>query len=433
MRNGSAFYQDDFKVSQRLTLNLGLRWEYDGNLSDKYGNAVNLWPSAMLTVPVPATTQEPTPGIPLFPTGGSYAGWVVPSNYTGPMFPGIVNSGHTVATKVGVPLDDFSSRIGFAFQPTKSNRLVFRGGMGFFFNRVDGNLLVHSIEQSPPYAPTLDQAAQTNSFSSLAAPFEQYTLGQFPERWVNFSGKTSFLQSSNITEAAEDPNIKTPLIYSWNFNMQYEFLPKWVLEVGYVGSHGIHQAENLHLLNEPGLASATNPINGITTNTTTNASLRVPYLGFGPGGMQYFDTIGDIKFNSLQVTVRKQLSYGLTFQAAYTWSRAFADFLGPGGANSGDPNNLSQQYGLNTQYRPQRLVINYSYNIPSGSMKGAAKAVLGGWSLAGVTTIQDGFPLIIADSRGGAIYGLSGSPRTALPHTVPPSSMRLRIGRTSPG
>ena len=175
------------------------------------------------------------------------------------MFPGIINSGHTIATKDGVPLDDFSPRIGFAYQPTKSNRLVFRGGMGFFYNRVDGNLLVHSIEQSPPYAPTLDQPAQTNSFSSLAAPFEQYTLGQFPMRWVNFSGTTSFLQSSNITEAAEDPHVKTPLIYSWNFNMQYEFLPKWVLEVGYVGSHGIHQAENLHLLNEPGLASATNP------------------------------------------------------------------------------------------------------------------------------------------------------------------------------
>jgi len=414
MKNANGFFQDDFKVSQRLTLNMGLRWEYDGNLSDKYGNAVNLWPTAMMNVPVPSTTETPTPGIPLFPKGGTYAGWVVPSNYTGPMFPGIINSGHTIATQNGIPKDDFSPRLGFAYQPTKSNRFVMRGGFGFFYNRIDGNLLVHSIEQSPPYAPTLDQPAQTNSFSSLAAPFEQYTLGQFPMRWVNFNGTTSFTQSSNITQSSEAPIILTPLIYSWNFNVQYEFMPKWVLEVGYVGSHGIHQAENLHLLNEPGLASAANPINGITTNTTTNASLRVPYLGFGPGGMQYFDTIGDIKFNSLQVTVRKQLSYGLTFQAAYTWSRAFADFLGPGGANSGDPNNLAQQYGLNTQYRPQRLVINYSYNIPTGSMKGVAKAVLGGWSLAGVTTIQDGFPLIIVDSRGGSVYGLSGSPATIL-------------------
>ncbi len=409
-KNGDVFFQDDFKISQRLTVNMGVRWEYDGNLSDKYGNSVNLWPSAISTVPVPATTQLPQSGVPLFPVGGSYAGWVTTSNYNGPMFPGIISSGQTIATKNGIPLDDFAPRLGFAWQPTSSNKLVLRGGMGFFYDRIDGNLLVHSIEQSPPYAPTLDQGASTNQFSSLAAPFERYTLGEFPERWVNLTpGLTPFQQSSNITEAAEDPIIKTPLVYSWNVNLQYEFLPKWVLEVGYVGSHGIHQAQNLHLLNEASLASPTNPLNGQTTNTTSNASLRVPYLGFGPTGLQYFQTNGDIKFNSLQFTVRKQLSYGLTLQAAYTWSKAYADFEGPGGSNSGDPNNLAQQYGLNTQYRPQRLVIYYNYQIPTGSMRGAAKAVLGGWSLSGITTIQDGYPLIIADSRGGSVYGLSGA------------------------
>ncbi|HSR07644.1 MAG TPA: carboxypeptidase-like regulatory domain-containing protein, partial [Bryobacteraceae bacterium] len=209
MKNADGFFQDDFKVSQRLTLNMGLRWEYDGNLSDKYGNAVNLWPTAMLNVPVPSTTETPTPGIPLFPKGGTYAGWVVPSNYTGPMFPGIISSGHTIPTQNGIPKDDFSPRLGFAYQPTKSSRFVMRGGFGFFYNRIDGNLLVHSIEQSPPYAPTLDQPAQTNSFSSLAAPYEQYTLGQFPMRWVNFNGTTSFTQSSNITQSSEAPVILT--------------------------------------------------------------------------------------------------------------------------------------------------------------------------------------------------------------------------------
>ena len=128
--------------------------------------------------------------------GGSYAGWVVPSNYHGPMFPGINKNTQTIATQNGIPKDDFSPRLGFAYQPTKSNRLVLRGGFGFFFDRVDGNLLVHSIEQSPPYAPTLDQPAQTNQFSSLAAPFEQYTLGQFPERWVNFAGTAYVSETS---------------------------------------------------------------------------------------------------------------------------------------------------------------------------------------------------------------------------------------------
>ena len=426
MKNGDLFVQDDWKVKQRLTVNLGLRWEYDGLLSDKYGNAVNMWPSQVASVPLPVTNQVPTYGQPLFPAGGSYAGWVVPSNYStktyGPLPPGIISSGNLVSVKQGTPLDDFAPRLGFAYQPTSNNKLVLRGGFGFFFDRIDGNNIVHSIEQSPPYAPTLDQPTSTNQFSSLATPFENYTVGEFPERWVNFaqanlpnSSQIPFQMSSNITQTSMYETMQTPLVYEWNFNVQYNFLPSWVLEVGYVGSHGIHQSENLQLLNEAQLASPSNPLWGVVTeNTVNNASLRVPFLGMSPGGMQYATTNGAIKFNSLQITARKQFSRGFQFQAAYTWSRAFEDFEGPGGSNSGDPNNLQQQYGLNYQYRPQRLVINYLYNIPGSSLKGVAGALLGGWSLSGVTTIQDGFPLIITDSRGGAIYGLSGSPATEL-------------------
>ncbi len=418
MKNADMFIQDDYKVTQRLTLNLGLRWEYDGQLSDKYGNAVNMWPSAIANVPVPATNQIPTPGTPLFPTGGTFAGWVVPSNYStatyGALPAGIINSGHTIDTQNEVPKDDFAPRIGFAWQPTTSNRFVIRGGFGFFFDRIAGNNIVHSIEQSPPYAPTLDQAASSNQFSSLATPFENYTVGEFPMRWVNFNGATPFQQSSNITEATMAETMLTPLIYSWNFDTQWEFLPRWVLEVGYVGSHGIHQSETLHLINEASIATPSNPVWGVTTSTINNVNLRVPLLGVSSGGFQVADTQGAEKYNSLQVTLRKQLSHGLAFQAAYTWSRAFNDYEGPGGANSGDPLNFQQQYGLNTSYRPQRLVINYSYDIPVGQMKGAAKTVLGGWTLSGVTTVQDGYPLIIADSRGGSIFGLSGSPATVL-------------------
>jgi hypothetical protein len=425
MKNANAFVQDDWKFSQRLTVNLGLRWEYDGLLSDKYGNAVNMWPSQIATVPVPATTQEPTYGQPLFPVGGSYAGWVVPSNYStatyGPLPAGIISSGNLVSVQSGSPKDDFAPRIGFAYQPTSSNKLVFRGGYGFFFDRIDGNNIVHSIEQSPPYAPTLDQGTSTNQFSSLANPFENYHVGEFPERWVNFAEanlpaaqQSAYMMSSNITQTSMYEKMQTPLVYEWNFNAQYEFFPRWVLEVGYVGSHGIHQSENLQELNPAQLYTGT-PLYGIVTeNTDQNATLRVPYLGMSPTGMQYATTNGAYKFNSLQVTVRKQLSHGLVMQAAYTWARAFNDYEVASGSNYNNPLNLQQQYGLNTQYRPQRLVINYQYNIPGASLKGVAGAVLGGWALSGVTTIQDGQPLILENSNGGAIYGLNGSPSSAL-------------------
>ena len=174
MRNGDGFVQDDYKVSQRLTLNLGLRWEYDGRLSDKYGNLISFWPSAIKTVPVPATTEVPTPGVRFTPATGSYAGWVVPSNYDtaywGNPPASVVNSGRKVGTSP-VPLNNFAPRVGFAWQPTSGNRLVVRGGFGFFYDRVPVNTEVHSVEESPPYGYKLDQGSSTNQFSSLAKPF----------------------------------------------------------------------------------------------------------------------------------------------------------------------------------------------------------------------------------------------------------------------
>ncbi len=400
-KNANWFVQDDYKVGPRLTLNMGLRWEYNGNLSDKYGNLVNLWPSAMAAVPVPGNS----------PATGSYAGWVVPSNYDtktwGPLLPGIITSGHKIASRNEVPKSNFAPRLGFAWQPLRNNRFVVRGGAGFFYDRVPGNTIVHSVEQSPPYAPTLDQGPSSNQFSSLAHPFQDWQLGQFPIRWVNFQTQ----QGSDITEAAMSETFITPLVYSWNLNVQYEVMPRWVLEIGYVGSHGIHLGQWLHVMNEARLASPTNPINGVTTNTVANARLRVPYLGVSPTGLQLADTVGDYKFNSLQATLRKQLSHGITFQGAYTFSRAFSTQTGPGtGPNSGDPLDTRQQYGPNPLYRPHRLVTNYSWDLPGARFQGIAGKLLGGWNIAGVTTIQSGAPLSVLDTRGGAIFGLAGAP-----------------------
>ena len=441
-RNGNAFFQDDIKVNQRLTVNVGVRWEYDGLMADKYGNATNLWLSQLATVNNPAA-------FPNSPTTATAAGWVVVNNYDtktwGAVPAGVLQLGSPVPSKNGVPLLDFAPRLGFAWQPISSNKLVFRGGAGYFYDRVPGNTIGHAVEQSPPYSITLDQGASTNQFSSLAQPFQTIPLGTFPTRWLNFNTN----KGSDLAQSFMVDNLITPLVYSWNFNVQYEIAPTWMIEAGYVGSRGIHQPNTLHILNGAFLASPTAAVNGVTVNTTANARERVPYLGFSPTGLQAADNQGDYKYNSLQLTLRKQMSHGLTFQAAYTYSRAFTTQgyatgipPGPGSTNIGNP--TAPQYGLNPQYRPERLVINYNYEIPNGHMKGALGVMTSGWSLAGVTTIQGGQPLSILDSRGGAIYGLSGA--TALlastaqiasgftyAQLVTPGGIESRLGGASGG
>jgi hypothetical protein len=334
---------------------------------------------------------------------------------------------------------------------------VVRGGGGFFYDRVSGNTIIHAVEQSAPYAVTLDQSGAANAFASLAVPYQSIPVGSFPVRWTNFAAVQANpnlapnLISSNLTQTTIADTFLTPLVYSWNLSVQYELRRRLVLEVGYVGSKGIHLAQAQGIVNEAALATPANPVNGLTVSTTSNAVARVPYLGISPTGLQVAETNGDYKFNSLQATLRKQLSHGLTFQAAYTFSRAFTTLYAapagvngvPGGTNSGDPNNTAQQYGLNGQYRPQRLVISYSYNLPGAQFKGVAGKVLGGWNLSGVTTIQGGQPLTIYDNRGGSIYGLNGTtlvtsraqmaPGATYADLITPGGVESRLGGTSGG
>jgi hypothetical protein len=400
----SAFVQDDFKMRSNLTLNLGLRWEYDGMNYDKYGNLTNVWPSLINTVPIPGST----------PATGTLAGYVVPSNFNFAAYPappvgGLFQNSQKISTQNSPSIKNFAPRVGFAWKPLASDRFVVRGGAGYFYDRVGNTIYNKSSITNIPYGIPIAQSGAANYFSTEAQPWEAATLGWTP-RWVNLAAGTS----SNLLSIVTAPIYLSPTTYQWNLNVQYEFLPQWVLELGYVGTRDIHQAADSTLdsvlerqINGAQLASTASPVNGIVTNTVANASLRVPYLGFSPGGLQEDETIYDSKYNSLQATVRKQMSHGLQLQAAYTYGRAFTTtsyyFL----------NILNQplRYGLNPAYRPQRFTINYSWDLPLGKHDGLVGKVADGWNLSGVTVVQDGTPLTIEDTRGGSIYGFgAGSP-----------------------
>jgi Carboxypeptidase regulatory-like domain len=403
----SAFLQDDVKVSSKLTLNLGVRWEYNGLINDATGQLTNVWPSLISTVNVPVT-QGGTLGT--TPATGSLAGFVVASNYNPahnptPPVGGLFQSNQRVPIQNSSSKTSFAPRAGFAWKPFASDRFVVRGGAGYFYDKPGLSAFTNTFIQAYPYTAPAFQTGAANYFASDAQPYAPTSPGWAP-RWVNISGQTG--TSSNLNVDLMGPVYLVPTTYEWNLNTQYEFLPQWVLEVGYVGSRGIHQVPDFipnggfafHQLNEAQLASPSHPINGITTNTVGNAAVRVPYLGFSALGLADDPTFGDSKFNSLQATVRKQMSHGIQMQAAYTYSRAFTNTAY---AVYNDPN--VKRYGPYAYYRPQRLAITYDWNLPLGAHEGLLGKVANGWNLSGVTIVQDGTPLTITDTRGGTVYG----------------------------
>ena len=253
---------------------------------------------------------------------------------------------------------------------------------------------MHAVEQGDPYAVTLDYGS-ANPYS-LANPYPSNAIAPlaFSPRYFNpATGANSALNTPFYSV------IHTPLTRQYNLTFQYEFMKGYVLEAGFVGSSSINQADYNHNYNLAQLASPSAPINGQTNNTLANAVYRVPYLGYQAIGLQGTGYDGYANYNSLQVTVRKAFSHGLTFQGAYTWSKDLTVISGDGQANVNNASVLGQQYGPSTFNRPQRFVLSYSYQLPFGNPKGALGYLAKGWQVTGVTTIQGGQPMSVYDDQ----------------------------------
>ena len=412
----NGFVQDDVKVSQKLTVNVGLRWEYDGWPWVKNGVFTDTWPTLVNTVPLPPTQAQ----------GGTLGGFVVPSNYCCTIPAGIYRNSNKSAVPTGAPRDNFAPRLGFACsKPTASGKWVIRGGFGMFYDVLPGNIItgnamgITSPGIVPPTIGGLTTAFLGNPWQlpTLLVPGPPGTVGFTPRSLSpGAQGTGAGAVSSNLGQPTLAQNITTPVTYEWNLNTQYEFRPSWVVELGYVGSHGIHQATQSAAaaqgqattipFNLAQLAGTGAPCTGcaasganLTTNSIANVVDRVPNLGFSANDLQ-FASQASYKYNSFQATVRKQMSRGFQLQAAYTWSRGF--ITQPYGINIYP--YLVEAYGLNPNYRPQRLVVNYVWNIPSGHHDGFVGKLAEGWSLAGVTIRQDGSPLNITNSNAGSIF-----------------------------
>ena len=394
VRDFAAFGQDDIKLSSRLTLNLGLRWEYFGGMTDARGYVGNLNTKALDAVPVP-------------PPGGTLAGFDVASNYPGTPPAGVTRRSTSYGQESSMPLDNFGPRIGFAWQPFHSSKFVVRGGWGTYYQETNGNVLFFPLNFQPPLALNIGKSNSLQPAATFQVPWPDPPPLGFVPRVVPQN------PSQVQTNAYLGP-WKTPRTFDESLNIQYQFLPTWVLEVGYTGNRAEHLVMATEAQNMPALASLANPITNpqggapITANTAANAYLRVPWVGFGPMGVYCTCANGDSNYNALMVSVRKQFSRGLTFQAAYTHSKTLTDFTGGGGdlsADSNNPSNLAQAYGPADFDRANRLIFSYDYQLPSYAQgRGVAGKALTGWSVSGVTTFQSGDPLTFVDFFAGSAY-----------------------------
>jgi len=416
----AAFLEEDVKATPRLTLNFGLRWEY---LPPSFGEAQDLgnaWSSEFQKVPIP-------------PASGTYVGLTVPSDYDpnrinpytgqpfGPPPPGVVVRPDKSHYANGAPWDSFAPRFGFAWQPGSSqSRVAIRGGYGWFYQPLPdrGNAQGTPSTNMQPLAQLIGRSGAANNASTLQSPFPATTLGFVPRT-----------PSSNLGDRIIGPRFQLPKLQQWNLNVRYGISTNLSFDLGYVGSY----ANNLFLFygyNQPLLATPGHPVNCglpatpaalgvtpaafatlgvdpssgcVTTNTSANAYLRVPIVGESPSGLLAHQYLGSSWYHSMQATFRQQISRGLTFQFAYTFSKSMANTT-----VYNDQRNLNLDWARTSFDRTQRVITNFTYDLPGLRTNGFMGRLLDGWSMSGIVIVQSGQPMSLSDRNGGSAYGFAG-------------------------
>ena len=390
---GAAYVQDNWTISQHLTLNLGLRWEILGQASSDYGQMVNVWPSLINNAAAVS--------------GSTLSGWVVAHNYHGALPAGVFRNSNNTFAGNGVSLNNLGPRVGFSWNPGFAQKLVLRGGFGIYYART-------SVSDS--YQTTSDQPfdIRVNNSASIAgnATFQDpWCCNAPPSSVSDYPIWQPLTYLSTQSPAIIQPDWTPPREEQYNLNVQYAIAPSTMVEIGYVGNHETNIEGDLNI--DQSTLTLNPALTGVVTftgPTTANLQDRRPYLGYS--ALTQYAEFGVGNYNSLQVTLRKRLTHGVQFGVAYTFSKALSDvtgngtFAGGAGGVSGDNSNPMQGYGPTGFNIPQRLVASFVWDLPSpGKNIAVAHALAGGWEASGVLSFQDGFPVTFSNSEITSIYG----------------------------
>ncbi len=391
-RDTSSYFQDDWKVTRRLTLNLGIRYDFLGPATDVKGRLGNFDPSRLDA----ATLANGGPGL--------LNGFILPASANFGAIKG--TPGVSDSTLLSSSPHNFAPRVGFAFDPKGDGKTAIRGGYGIYYVRTSNQTLLQLITGAPFFQLSSVVAPGTplsNPFPTLPLP-AQFPVFPTPPSFLGFSGAgTPRFSGPLLSLNPFDRSLSTPYAGSWNLSVQRDLPAHFNIEIGYLGSQGVKLIQSRQL-NQAHLANAANPIvvggaNGVPTTTITTVSARdnnarVGVLGFSTTGRNTVTENGHSNHNAFVFTLNRRTTR-MFIQGAYTFSRSIDNNSGANTqdlANSG--NNQLDTRGLKALSnfdRTHRIQATYQYNIP-GFAAGALHHVLGGWSLGGLTTFQSGLP-----------------------------------------
>ena len=389
----AAFAQDDLKLTQRLTLNVGLRYEIFGAATEINGLLANFNADIAAQGPVPAS--------------GTFSGFTLPSNYPGAMPQGVMKTGFPGLWKT--PHGDVSPRLGFVWQMTERPLLVLRGGFGVYYDRHAGNLAEQTATQ-PPFSSLQIVSGDPNGAATLQGPFVPLIVpnSSYPIYMPRTPTSTPFIEGTN-------PNMLDGETEEYNLNLQYALPHEYLLEVGYVGTRSLHRPGQLEF-DQALLASPQNPVNGETTNSVNNVTARLPIQGVSQGSL-FTDSVFAGNYNSLQTSITKRMRHGFQLQGSYVWSKNLDEVNNEGGYGIDTfelqlPTNNQHalrhsSYGLSGDDRDQRVVANFTWDSPKfASAPGLVRHVINDWEFSGIGVIQSGNAISIIDNNAGTVYGL---------------------------
>jgi Carboxypeptidase regulatory-like domain/TonB dependent receptor len=430
----AIYFDDSWHATNRLTLNLGLRYDLPGPWSERFNRLSYFDPTAMNYL------------TPFLPPGSPAV--------KGDVF--LVGPGH----RNNIPLDkdELSPRVGLAY--SINSKTVLRGGYGIFWIP---NYVAFSLNPlndmvnagTTTYTGTVDG---THPVNTIALPFPA-GISEPPGRSLGLSGTQQYLTQvvQSITEA--DPTDHPEgYVQQWNLDLQRELPAGFFVSAAYVGAKGTHLAQysqQVNQISDASLAQAATQVNpslpdplqnvtlvqstpnpffingqalALSGPTTTIGQLLRPYPQYTSvqlAGQGSYDSI----YHSFQLTVQRRFAQAGSLLIAYTNSKLISDtdtltaWLEPGVGEIQDNNNLRGERSLSSQDVPQRLVISHVLDLPFGKGKkylggaeGMLDKIVGGWGIDGVTIFQRGFPLAFTNGQANGTTLFGGGSR---PNLVP--------------